>query len=118
MNRCRQYWRIVRLGSRVICDFLNPFGSLFMHPLAFEVLYWLTHEQEVAEQMSGRTTYTDYSFVNDLLLIDDPGHDAEAEIMTADGAQGEEFPTRDNACLRVSTASSSVSSTPKTPTKV
>lgn len=51
----RRFWRmirVIRLGSRVAMSFFNPFDPLFMHPLAFEMWYFMTHEQEAAEQMN------------------------------------------------------------------
>ena len=82
-----KWFRIFRLGGRVAIAFLNPFNPLFLHPLAFEIWYFMTHEQEAADRINATAVVdsgvAELSFADDLTLMEtnDEPVDLELEML-------------------------------------
>ena len=97
VDRYRHYSRICRLSFHVAKSYFNPFGPHFLHPLAFELWYLITHEQEASAQMEETVVggpAAEFSFADDMMLSDSPDlvEDEELEAcLTAARGEQERF---------------------------
>ena len=89
----RWFVRKIRLIYHVLKVFLNPCNQLFMHPLGYQLLYLINHEEKAArilyaasrETVKTRCVQAEYSFAEKSVTMKSPDvADADLELLTVD----------------------------------